>query len=1192
MQHRKHKSCKVQFAGKSLLAVTMLFAFLALSPTAMAQVLYGSLTGTVMDTTGAVVPNAHVTALEATKGVARETQTDSSGVYQISDLLPGVYKITITASSFGSQVTNGNLVNGNEVVRVDAKLTPATATQTITVTDAPPALQTDRADVHMDLTPEELESLPSISTQGKNFQELLRIVPGANIPAENNSASVNPTRGMTSNVNGQSSQGNSTRIDGVLDLDPWLPNNVAYVPMSTSVGEGNIATNSMDAEQGMVNGAAINVTIKSGTNKFHGEAHEFHTDDGMKNQNYFATPGFKKALNVFNQFGGAVGGPILKNKLFFFGDWEESRQVQAPSGGTFQTVPIGGLNYATASAAGYFDFSGMGIVDGKGNTVHIYDPLTGAANGTGRTAFANDRIPINRVDPAALKMASLIPAPTASLATSSTNNYINAQKGYYNHDNYDAKINYVPSEKTNYFGHYSMTRGAIFDTPALGAAGGSATNGGQQGFSYPDVYLVGLGATHTLTSNVLLDANAGYTRQHLLSTNIDIGTAYGLDTLKIPGTNDAGLPASNPLYWGIPAFTFTSYSSLGNTAASNPSEMRDNQLLGSANLSWVKGRHQFRFGIEEDHTGLNHFQPQGSGIQTPRGGFGFTGVATEQVSLSGSNLVATDAPTTLQYNSFADFLLGLPASDGKTIQTLDPIALRWNQIGMYARDQWQVTPTLTVSYGVRYEIYPMAYSDHGKGTRVLDLATMNVLVGGYGSTPVNDGVQTGHGEILPRLGVAWRPDSKTVVRAGFGLSADSNNWRFMRNDYPANISTSWSGQSTGGSTNYSQFAPSASLTGLNGASVTTGPYAALPTGIVLATLPNFTSGSIALPNGISTTTIPKNFRRGYIEGYNLTVEREFAGFVADVGYVGSVGIRPLSDWQSNWAAPGGGNSGRVLNAQFAGNWPDTPEILPVGRSYYNALQAKLTRKLGHASTVGVIETWAKVIDYDDNEENGGFAWNSPAFFYKNKGLAGFNRKSNFETYWVYNLPFGKGEKWASSGIGNWIAGGWQLSGVLTILTGTPSSVIDTGYSGSLNGPDEQAVPNQVAAISYTKGRPNQNPSTCSTNACKWFDPAGFARVTTSATMGNVNRDTLIGPGYFDLDGTLKRNFKIREWLTFQIEGDGIGLTNTPHFANPTVDLNSSNFGKVSGTLGAGNAGANMGGTGGERLFFVGGKFIF
>jgi hypothetical protein len=1168
MQRRKHKSCKFQFAVKSLLVVAMLFALLAVSPTAVAQVLYGSLTGTVTDSAGALVPRAHITALEETKGVVKEAQSDSSGVYHITDLLPGVYKITITASGFGTKVTNGNAVNGNELDRVDATLSPASANISVTVTAAAPELQTDRADVHTDLTPEELDSLPSVSTSGKSFQQLLRIIPGATLPLENNSASANPTRAMTSNVNGQSSQGNSTRIDGVLDLDPWLPNNVAYVPPSTGVGEVNISTNSMDAEQGMVNGAAINVTIKSGTNKFHGETHEFHTDDGMKNKNYFAVPGFKKPLNVFNQYGGSVGGPIIKNKLFFFGDWEGSRQSQQPSSPT-QTVPYGSLNYATALAAGYFDFSTFGVVDGSGNPAHIYDPSTGAANGTGRTAFPNDRIPISRIDPAAKIMASLIPAATQAGGTLGLNNYTSTLRGSFARDNYDAKINYVRSEKTNYFGHYSMSRNAFFDPPVLGPAGGNASNGGQQGYSYPKLYVIGLGVAHAFTSNLLLDANAGYTRQHLLSTNIDIAADgdYGLDTLKIPGTNDAGLGAANHLYWGQPAFTFNTFAGLGNTAASNPFEMRDNQILGNVNLTWIKGRHQFRFGFEDDHTGINHFQPQGNA--TPRGSFGFSGVATE---------LPTDLPTTAQIQSYADFLLGLPATTGKTIQVEDPNSIRWSQFGMYARDQWQVSPTLTVTYGVRYEIYPMAYSDHDKGTRVLNLTTMNVLVGGYGNVPENDGVQTGHGLILPRLGLAWRPDSKTVVRLGAGMSADSNNWRFMRNDYPVVVNSS--------NTGLTSFAPAASLTGLNGASAATGPYTGIFTGIALAALPNFSSGSIALPANVATTTIPLNFRRGYTYGYNLAVEREVAGFVFDAGYVGSVGVRPLSEANANYGTLNGGNPSRVLNAANGGtNYSDIAEILPIARNYYNSLQAKVTRKIGPSSTVGLIETWSKIIDYSDNEDFGGaFLWNGPAYFSKNRAISGYNRKSNTQAYWVYNLPFGKGEKWANSGIGSMIAGGWQYSGVLSVLTGMPSTVTDSGYSGTLNAPDQQAVPNQIAPVSKSKGNP------CAT--CTWFSKAAFARVTGPVAMGNVNRNTLIGPGYFDLDGTLKRNFNIKEWLTFQIEGVAIGLTNSPHFSNPDTNLPDGTFGKITSTVGGGNGGANFGGTGGERLLYVGGKFIF
>ena len=416
------------------------------------------------------MPGAKVDALEINRGVRAHAIADNAGTYRFSELLPGTWKITVSASGFNSAVTENIVVDPNNEVRVDAKVSVATASATVTVTTAPTELQTDRSDVHTDLTPEELESLPAVSTAGKSFQQLLRIIPGATLPAENNSAASNPTRAMTSNVNGQSSQGNSTRIDGVLDLFPYLPNNVAYVPPSDSVGEVNIATNSLDAEQGMVNGAAINVTMKSGTNEFHGAVHEFHTDDGMKNKNYFTAPGKKKGLNVFNEYGGAVGGPIIKNKLFFFGDWEGSRQSQQPSTSS-NTVPYGSLNYATAEALGYFDFSTFGVKDSAGNPAHIYDPATGNAAGAGRVPISCggviDRICLSRVDPAANTMASLIPAATPGL-TGTTNNYLETLKGSFARDNVDAKINYVPSETTNYFGHFSMNRSFFFDPPALG----------------------------------------------------------------------------------------------------------------------------------------------------------------------------------------------------------------------------------------------------------------------------------------------------------------------------------------------------------------------------------------------------------------------------------------------------------------------------------------------------------------------------------------------------------------------------------------------------------------------------------------------------------------------------------------------------------------------------------------------------
>jgi hypothetical protein len=591
---------------------------------------------------------------------------------------------------------------------------------------------------------------------------------------------------------------------------------------------------------------------------------------------------------------------------------------------------------------------------------------------------------------------------------------------------------------------------------------------------------------------------------------------------------------------------------------------------------------------------MNHFQPQGGTFQTARGAFQFTGVATEQASCANattlSGCTATDAPVNLQYGSYADFLLGLPWQTGHAIQDTDPIALRWSQWAFYARDMWQVTPKLSLDAGLRWERFPMAYSDHGKGARVLNPATMQVLIGGYGSVPENDGVNVGVGEFLPRVGLAYRLDDKTVLRGGFGIGGDDNNWRYLRNDYPADTISAFNGQATGGSVSYTQFAPGASLTGLNAA----GPYAALPTGIVPVTVPSFSSGSIPLPNGVSTSTIGSypNFRRGYVYSYNLTVEREFAGFVADLAYVGDNEIRPIINLNLNSAPAGGGSTGEILNQKFNASYGSVNTLIPLGNTYYSSMQAKVNRRIGKASQWGMVYTWSKAEDLEDNEELSSPLWNYPAYFSRNKALSGFDRTSIFTTYWVYDLPFGKGERWGQNGIVSTLAGGWAFSGVLSRLSGTPFTVTDNSGASNLNSPGNQQTPNIIGPLQTTRNKPYENPGLCTTGtlSCSYFNTASFQQVTTAATFGNAGRNILRGPGYFDLDGTLTRNFKIREYLTFQFEVQAIGLTNTPHFANPDSNITDSTFGIVTGEVAAANA--SLGGSGGERQWWFGGKFIF
>src|SRR5215471_6674157 len=840
-----------------------------LSCPVFAQVLYGSLTGNITDASGAAVPGVKVEALNVATGTAKQGATDERGVYLFSDLLPGTYKVTIAAPSFATHVQEGVPIELNTVRRLDVALSVSQVSESILVSAGAVSLQTDRADINNQIRSEQIVDLPLINSQGRNFQVLYKVLPGFTPPVEAHSDSGNPQRSMVTQANGMPQSSNNTKLDGATISHPWLPRLVAYLPPVEAVETVNIVSNSFDAEQGMAAGAAMNVTIKSGTNSFHGAGWEFLTNSALKARNYFyclysCTGDPNRApKNVQNQFGGVFGGPIRKNKLFFFADWERTTRRQSAS--ALRTVPTDALR--------------SGNFNGTGTTV--FDPATGNPDGTGRTAFPNNTIPTNRIDPAAAYMAGLIPDPNQSVFP---NNYL-AIGGYeFRRDNIDAKINYIPTSQLQIFGRYSFSPTLVFDPPSLGAAGGDATNGGQPGRAPGRIQSTGVGATYTVSPHVLVDLVFGYTRLRLAAQNIDIDKNYGLDVLKIPGTN-----GSDPLQGGFPRFTFSTFSSLGNPNVSNPFLFRDNQYVTTENLSWLKGSHSIRVGFEFSKFDINHFQPQAS--NGPRGGFNFSGGLT---SLRGG-------ASTTAFNSWADFLLGLPQAMGKDVQYENPATVRMPSFGLYARDSWQISRKLTIDYGLRYEKYPAPTRDHFAGERY-DPNTDRVYRGGY---------DTGLGQLAPRLGIAWRLNEKTVIRTGAGISVDPNTFRYLRDDYPATISTQYTGASS--------FQAAGTLR----------------TGIPEVVGPDLNQTSFTLPSAVGTTTFPQKFDRGYIESYNFTVQRDAgAGINLQVGYAGSRAIRQTVIQNINSAGPGGGNAGRALFPAF-GRISDIKDFVPFNTTSYN-----------------------------------------------------------------------------------------------------------------------------------------------------------------------------------------------------------------------------------------------------------------
>ena len=493
-----------------------------------AQVLYGSITGNVTDQSGAALSGAQVTAVATQTGVTSTQTTDAAGIYRFSALLPGTYKVTITANGFTRQETAGLELHANDVKSVDAQLKVGNVATEVTVSTAAPILQTDTADVRRDITSHELASLPIMGSQGGNFQELLRTIPGSGLTAETNSLAGNPQRAINANVNGLSNQSINTRLDGVQDAYPWLPANVAYVPPSDAIESVNVVTNSFNAEQGNAGGAAVNVQVKSGTNRYHGDAHWAHTDQNFAARNYFQTDpkAFpKKNRNNQNQFGGAVGGFIKRDKLFFFTDYERTtqRQLAGPDTRTLATA---------AMMTG--DFRNL-----PGNPI-IYDPASGDAHGANKKQIScNGVLNVicpNRIDPAAQYMIKLLqPLAAQEFSTANgLNNWTGSSTALFNRDNADGKVTWVVNQATNVFGRYSFSKTLVYDPPLLGPAIGDATNGGQLGNAPGLVQSVGLGATHTFSPSLLIDWNFGFTRQRLGST-FDLTSARGLNDLGIPG---------------------------------------------------------------------------------------------------------------------------------------------------------------------------------------------------------------------------------------------------------------------------------------------------------------------------------------------------------------------------------------------------------------------------------------------------------------------------------------------------------------------------------------------------------------------------------------------------------------------------------------------------------------------------------
>jgi len=1068
-----------------------------------AQTLYGSLVGTVTDPSGARIRAASITIVNTLTGVTTTVQSNEDGVYSANTLQPGVYTVKIVSPGFQPTESREIRIAENTSQRLNGSLSLASTTMDVEVTDAPPPLETEKADVAYEITSEMADNLPTTSTTGRNFQSLYQLVPGAVPPAEMNSASGNPQRSQSTNVNGAPNIANVTRIDGAINSYQWVPYVIAYVPSQEAIQSANFTTNSFTAEQGLAGGAAVNVIIKSGTNKFHGSLFEYN-----QSTPYNALPWLYSSLvappkNMFNEFGGSLGGPILRNKLFFFANFDRFTQRKTLSG--YYTI----LDKTSALAGG--DFSSTGTT--------IYDPATGNADGTGRTAFAGNIVPVSSV---AKQMIALLPTPNFP-SSSGVSNFFARENYSFDRYHADFKVNYNPNQKSSYFGRYSESPATIDDPEILGAAGGPTADNGQPGLAQSRIQNVGLGFTYVLTSSFFVDANMGYTRQKIQYANTDLDVNYGSDVLKIPGTNGG----SNRNYGGIPIFSFaTGYTALGDTTNSSPGLFRDNQESGNVNATWLKRKHSFRFGGELAHFAINHFQPQGT--YSARGGFFFTGAVTSLKGGKASNM----------YNNMADFMLGLPQNLGKATEIQDPNALRFSSYAAYAQDKFQATRRLTLTYGIRYELYPFATRDHS-GVYRYDPLTGGVFIGGRGGVPKNTGEDTGWGMFVPRFGANFRVNDKMVARTGFGMTVDPDNFRYLRDSYPAVILQQYNG-----------------ATSYNAAGcLNSGSYAPLggcPTlGVPAATMPNFNAGVLPLPAAVTTNTVPQSFRRGYLYNYNVAIENQLPWhFVSSATYVGMREVRAVSPVNINAGTVGGGAASRPLNI-LHGQTADVSSEMPFGSVNYNGLQLRVTNNFRRHAQVGWNYTWSHTIDVSDNSTYGSVIFGDPSYYKRNRATAGYDRKHNLQVWSVLSSPFGTGQNWGQKGFAAWVLGGWRLNTTVSKVSGTPMTI--TASATSLNAPGSTQVADQVKSSVTING--------VHSPGHYYFDSTAFAPVTT-VRYGTSARNTIRGPGYFRADAGIFRELPVWRGATFRFGAEAFDLTNTPVFSNPNLNASSSTLGQV------------------------------
>jgi hypothetical protein len=956
-----------------------------------AQMLYGSIIGQVTDPQKAALPGVAVTATNTGTGLKLETVTDGTGNFVFRNLLPGTYDITASLTGFKELKQTGLPVGAGNPKRVDLMLALGGMQESVTVTAETTLIKTEKADLNTELTSKAVTNLPL--NQYRNYQTLLNLVPGATPTQFQNAEIDTPGRSLRTWVNGVQPNSNTTRVDGAVSVNVWLPHHAGYISPAETIDTVNVSTNNFDADTGMAGGAAQTVVTKSGTNQLRGSGFWFYNGDGLNSNSYFNKVNNLAKTPLNHQvFGGTLGGPIVKNKLFYFGSFEKLRDRR--TGNYNWGVPTDKMRNGDFSevAASYSAFK-------------LFNPLTGT-NGVGRDQFSNFAVPSNMISPISKTIMGYYPKVNTSTdlnANKLADDYVTQHTIMVDRANYDMKFTYQRNAAHSIWAKFSMLDANVVDNFNLGWDNGSLGD--------TKVYVFAIGHTWTLSPTLVLDGNFGYNRQDQTVTGPDYGQNLGIQA-GIPGVNDPNDIRSS----GLP--TFANGYTIGGTPSWMPLNRKELNYSFSTAATKVFQKHEVRTGVDIVKLELNHKQAE-FGDYGLKGGFSFNGNNTGGVGY-----------TALAWNQFADFLMGIPNYYAKDTQTEEMTGREW-QTGIYIRDRWRPNEKLTVNAGLRLEYFPlMSRATHG--IEVLDYNTYMVRIGGLGGVPQDAGLklQTWYWE--PRLGVSYRINEKMVMRAGYGMTRNPLPWsRPMRGSFPYDINNN----ATGSTYSY----------------VTT-----LAQGIPAVVIPDYNSGPVKLPAGVfmrspntGTEAFPgsgSGLDRGRIQQWNIAFERKIMADIAvEVAYVGTATDGGYADLNVNYGVPGGGNAARKYYASAGttaiNDWAARTKAryqglqVSVNRPFRKGLMLKGAYSLSHARDMADEDGWV------------GLTWNSPIKFADNFATSGFDRTHIFQMGFVYELPFLKER---TDAVGK-IFGGWQTNGIFAAFSGTPFSISGTNNAMNCQG---------------------------------------------------------------------------------------------------------------------------------------------